>query len=239
MASRQWTNAAVEMSLALIGSQDLWIFWAAKAEQGLLIALGLCELLLASSTYLQLDNHNIGNIAAISYGEYRKVRRNTANAKLALLCFLIRWTWHSFYLEISLQVEVGWFLSAHSSWGDYSIALAAVPMVRLPPPLPFASPMARMLKWPCSRYGGSWVPTLGVQLGCCFNCPTRWWLLVVVLWLVLLCSLSIYSLNLAENIHLFSLIVPSQQRTQTYGMIGPIMSCSLKAKCVVSAARYF
>jgi len=41
--------------------------------------------------YLQLDDDNFGNTEAVSCGEYRKVRRNAANAKLTLLCFLIRW----------------------------------------------------------------------------------------------------------------------------------------------------
>lgn len=84
------------MSLALICSRDPWNLGAAEVEQGLLIALGLWEELLTNSMFLQLGNRNIGNIEAISYGEYRKVRRNAANAKLTLLCFLIRWNQKAF-----------------------------------------------------------------------------------------------------------------------------------------------
>lgn len=46
------------------------------------MALGVWEELLANFMYLQLENNNIGNIKAISFEEYRKVRGNAAHAKL-------------------------------------------------------------------------------------------------------------------------------------------------------------
>lgn len=45
------------------------------------MALDLWEELLANFMYL-LINNSIGNIKAISFEEYRKVRGNAANAKL-------------------------------------------------------------------------------------------------------------------------------------------------------------
>lgn len=68
MAPRQWTNTAEEVSLALI-VVETWETFELPEQSSLLVALGLWEKLLENSMYLQLENNNIGNIKAISFGE--------------------------------------------------------------------------------------------------------------------------------------------------------------------------
>lgn len=68
VAPRQWTNTAEEVSLALI-VVETWETFELPEQSSLLVALGLWEKLLENFMYLQLENNNIGNIKAISFGE--------------------------------------------------------------------------------------------------------------------------------------------------------------------------